>query len=279
MRGASGAALAVLLLLAGCGEKKKAAAVDFVAYGDCRHQPKVHRKVAAAMAASGGKLFLVTGDLCDAPDDEASWAEFRDIVKDVRAKGPYYCSLGDHDSGPKNLFMKEMGMTKPYFDKVEGDYHLFLLDSREKFRDKEQGDWLRKTAAASKSKHKFAIFHHPPFMIDADRGKEADAIRPNIHRVLVELKFCAAFCGHQHAFYSTKRDGVRYVVTAGGGAPLWKIDPSLGAPGDLARRFHHFVGLRDLGSRIEAHVIDEDGVEAEDLAFTLCEHAKGSPGD
>jgi len=279
MKGTSGAALACLLLVAGCGEKTKAAAVDFAAYGDCRHQPKVHRKVAAAMAASGARLFLVTGDLTDAPDEEASWGEFRDIVKDVRAKGPYYCSFGDHDSGPKGLFLKEMGMTRPYFDKVEGDYHLFILDSRERFRDKEQLDWLKKTAAASTSKHKFAIFHHPPFMIDADRGREADAIRPNIHPVLVALKFCAAFCGHQHAFYSTKRDGVRYVVTAGGGAPLWKITPSLGGPGDLARRVHHFVGLRDLGSRIEAHVIDEDGVEAEDLAFTLCEHAKGSPGD
>ncbi|HVR83901.1 MAG TPA: metallophosphoesterase [Planctomycetota bacterium] len=272
MRGASGAGLAVLLLLAGCGEKKRPAPVDFVAYGDCRHHPQIHRKLASAMAASGAKLFLVTGDLCDAPDDEEAWVEFRDIVKDVRARGPYYCSFGDHDAGPKGLFLKELGMTNPYFDKVEGDYHLFILDSRDKFRDAAQVEWLRKTAAASKSKHKFAIFHHPPFMIDADRGKEADAIRPNIHPVLVELKFCAVFCGHQHAFYSTKRNGLRYVVTAGGGAPLWKIDPSLGDPGDLARRFHHYVGLRDLGPKIEAHVIDEDGVEAGDLAFTLCEH-------
>jgi len=265
-------AAAALLLFSGCGEKKRAAPVDFAAYGDCRHRPEVHRRIAAALAASGAKLFLVTGDLCDAPDEEASWAEFRDIVREVRAKGPYYCSFGDHDAGPKGLFMKEMGMTEPYFDRVEGDHHLFVLDSRDKFRDQAQIEWLRRTAAASKSKHKFAIFHHPPFMIDRDRGKEADEIRPNIHPLLVELKFCAAFCGHQHAFYSTLRDGVRYVVTAGGGAPLWRLDPSLGQKGDLSRRFHHFVGFRVNGPRIDAHVIDEEGVEAEELAFTLCEH-------
>ncbi len=260
------------LLLSGCGEKKKAVPVDFAAYGDCRHQPKVHRKVAAAMASSGAKFFLVTGDLTDKPDEEAAWVEFRDIVKDVRSKGPYYCSFGDHDSGPKDLFMKEMGMTKPYFDKVEGEYHLFILDSRGKFADPGQVEWLKKTAAASTSTHKFAIFHHPPFMVDQDRGKEADAIRPAIHPLLVQLKFCAAFNGHQHAFYTTLRDGVRYVVTAGGGAPLWRIDPSLGQKADLARRFHHFVGFKVNGPKIAAHVVDEDGVEAEDLAFTLCEH-------
>lgn len=272
MRAGRALAVASLMVLAGCGEKKKAATVDFAAYGDCRHQPEIHRKVAKALAASGAKFFLVTGDLTDRPDEDEAWTEFRDVVKDLRARGPYYCSFGDHDSGPRDLFLKEMGRTKPYFDQVEGDCHVFVLDSRGKFSEPEQVEWLKKTAGASTSKHKFAVFHHPPFMIDRDRGKEADEIRPNIHPFLAQLKFCAAFCGHQHAFYSTARDGVRYVVTAGGGAPLWKIDPSLGQKGDLSRRFHHFVGLKRAGAKIEAHVIDEDGGEAEDLAFTLCEH-------
>ncbi len=119
-------------------------------------------------------------------------------------------------------------------------------------------------------------------MIDDKRGKEADDIRPRIHPLLVKLKFCAAFCGHQHSFYSTLRDGVRYVVTAGGGAPLWKIDPSLGQKGDLAKKFHHFVGFKVAGPKIEAHVYGEDGGEDEDLAFTLCEHPaapSGTPGE
>jgi hypothetical protein len=196
----------------------------------------------------------------------------RDILKGLRSRARYYCAVGDHDPGEKRYFEREMGESRMYYDVREGDIHLFILDSREKFTDAPQIEWLKKTAKASTAKHKFAVFHHPPFMIYGNRMKEADVIRPNIHPLLVELKFCAVFCGHQHAFYSTKRDGLRYVVTAGGGAPLRNIDIANGQPGDLARKFYHWVGLKFAGPRIEAHVYDEDGVEDEKLAFTLCEH-------
>ena len=88
----------------------------------------------------------------------------------------------------------------------------------------------------------------------------------------MKYKFCAAFCGYQHGFYSTLRDGVRYVVTAGGGAPLWKIDPALGQAGDLSRKFYHFCGFTVAGKKIEARVFEKDGSEATELRFTLCEH-------
>ncbi len=266
------AAALLLIALAGCGEKKKAAGVDFAAYGDARHEPRIHRQIVNSMNASGAKYVVVTGDLVDDAEVEAQWLEVRDILKDLRSRVGYYCAVGDHDPGSKNYFEREMGETRMYYDKREGDVHLFILDSRSKFTDAPQIEWLKKTANASTAKHKFAVFHHPPFMIYEKRMNEADAIRPNIHPLLVELKFCAAFCGHQHAFYSTKRDGLRYVVTAGGGAPLRNIDPKHGQPGDLARKFYHWVGLKFAGPRIDARVYNEHGEEAEDLAFVLCDH-------
>jgi acid phosphatase type 7 len=265
-------ACVLLAVLAGCGEKKTASGIDFAAYGDARHEPKVHRRIASSIAASGAKYVAVTGDLVDYAEDEAEWLEVRDILKDLRSRARYYCSFGDHDDGSKKYFEREMGENRPYYDVKEGDVHLFILDSRGKFADAPQLEWLKKTATASTAKHKFAVFHHPPFMIYEKRMAEADAIRPNIHPLLVQLKFCAAFCGHQHAFYSTKRDGLRYVVTAGGGAPLRNIDVKNGQPGDLARKFYHWVGLKFAGPRIDARVYDDDGVEDPSLAFTLCEH-------
>lgn len=267
-------AVLLLGLVAGCGARKRASALEFAAYGDCRTRTEIHRRLCREMVASGAKFTLVTGDLVETPENPKAWDEFREITRELRSK-PYDCAIGDHDGGTGELFLKELGQSRTYYDRKEGDVHIFVLDSRGKFAEREQLEWLEKTAGASTAKHKFAVFHHPPFMIDRDRGKEADVIRPNIHPLLVKLKFCAAFCGHQHAFYTTRRDGVRYVVTAGGGAHLWKIDPSLGQAGDLSRKFYHFVGFKISGPKIEGHVYDEDGVEDESLAFPLCEHAAG----
>jgi 3',5'-cyclic AMP phosphodiesterase CpdA len=266
--------LAVLALAAllGCAEDKPLPQFDIVAYGDCRHREQIHRRIAAAIVRTKPKAVLVTGDLVDRPNEEPLWAAFRDIVKDLRAQADYYSAPGDHDLHPSKLFEKEMGTEALYYDKRIGDVHVFILNSMGRFTDPEQLAWLEKTAAASDAPHRFAVFHHPPFMIDRDRGAEADELRPRIHGLLVKLRFCATFCGHQHAFYTTARDGVRYVVTGGGGAPLWTLDPSLGLPDDRSRRFHHFVGLHVEPKRVRARVIDERGVEAADLAFTVCEH-------
>jgi len=261
----------ILLTLTQCGEKVRAAGLDFAAYGDCRHNSAVHRRIANSIAASGARFTLVTGDLVETPNDPAAWAEFRDITKELKKK-PYDAAVGNHDPGEPEYFKKELGLDRLYYDRRDGDFHVFVLDSCGKFDDREQLDWLAKTASASTARHKVAVFHHPPFMIKASRVAEAEELRPKIHPLLVKLKFCAAFCGHQHAFYTTLRDGVRYVVTAGGGAPLYSIDASLGLKEDLSRKFFHFVGFKIAGTRIEGHVYDPDGVEDLSLAFKLCEH-------
>lgn len=264
--------VALLFAAAGCGEKKRAAVIDFAAYGDCRHNIKTHTRICASITAAAPKFVLVTGDMVDHADSPELWAGWREATKELRAKAKYYCAAGNHDLAEDNLFQKELGMDRLYYDRREGDIHIFILDSNEKFADPRQLEWLEKTAAASDARHKFAVFHHPPFMIDRDRGQEAKPIREAIHPILTKHRFCAAFCGHQHSFYTTVRDRVRYVITAGGGAPLWELDPSLGLPEDRWRKFHHFVGFQFAGARIIGHVYDTDGIEAEDLTFTLCKH-------
>lgn len=265
--------LVLAIWVAGCSkEPVPMPPFDFAAYGDCRHNEKVHREIASSLVRAHPKFVLVTGDVVDQPDREADWETFRDIARTLRAQSEYLCCVGDHDWEKVDTFLKEFKLEKWYGDRRIGDVHVFVLDSRKFFQDKDQVEWLEKTAAESTAVHKFAVFHHPAFMIDHKRGGDADRIRPQIHPLLVKYKFCAAFCGHQHGFYTTLRDGVRYVVTAGGGAPLWNVDPSLGQPGDLSRKFFHFVGFNVAGKKIDARVFEKDGSEAADLRFTLCDH-------
>jgi hypothetical protein len=246
--------------------------IDFGAYGDCRSGHDVHQAICDSLLAMKPKFVAISGDLVDWGNDESDWEIFRDVTKDLRAKTEYLPAPGNHDVSLEKKFEKEFKLEKPYYDRRLGDFHLFLLDSNDEFRDAPQIEWLEKTARASDAKHKFAVFHHSPFAIEGYGEFLTRAVRDRIHKRLVDLRFCAAFCGHHHHFYTTKRDGLRYVVTAGGGAVLYELDPQKAIAGDLFRKFHHFVGCVAGEKGIQAKVFEPDGREVPELAFPLCEH-------
>jgi 3',5'-cyclic AMP phosphodiesterase CpdA len=246
--------------------------MDFAAYGDCRSGHEVHRAICASIAEMKPKFVAVSGDLVDWGDDEGDWRIFRSITQELRSKTEYLPAPGNHDGSFAKIFEKEFGLEKSYYDRRMGDVHLFLLDSNESFSDAPQLQWLQEKAAASDAKHKIAVFHHAPFTVEPYGEFLTRMIRDRIHGLLVRLKFCAAFCGHHHAFYATRRDGLRYVVTAGGGAVLYEVDPGKAIPGDVFRKFHHFVGCTMTEKGISARVFEPDGREVPELAFTVCEH-------
>jgi len=246
--------------------------MDFAAYGDCRYNHPVHRGICDGIVKTGAKFVVVSGDLVDSGDSEEDWKSFREVTRELRSKAEYLPAAGNHDTSLHRSFEKEFKLEKMYYDRRIGDVHLFLLDSNDYFADKDQLQWFEEKAKASDAKHKIAAFHHPPWTLETWGDFEQIPVRQRLHPLLVKYKFCAAFCGHHHSFYATKRDGVRYVVTAGGGAPLYPINPDFAIKGDVYRRFHHFVGCSFGEKGISARVFDEQGREAPDLAFPLCEH-------
>lgn len=275
--GLAGVALAV----AGCGPSAPLPPVDLAVYGDCRQYVKIHRKICNQIAARSPKATIVAGDLVDHPTIPAEWQEFHDITKVLRDKAPLICAIGNHDVyqvelqgvAAGSVFVRELKLERTWYDRVVGDFHLFVLDSLTGFKEPEQLQWFEKAAAASTSRHKVAIFHHPPFHLDRRKAELTPAVQAAIHPLLVKMKFCAAFCGHEHAFYYTRRDGVPYVVTGGGGSSLSKQDVNLQIAGDLSRSFYHYVGVTVAGPRVEGRVYTPDGGEVPDLAFPLCHHA------
>jgi len=270
---------AAALALSGCAEKTPPAPVDLAVYGHCRQYAKIHRQIAASIATRNPKAVVVAGDLVNRPEDQKQWDLFKKITGIYSGKVPMLPLVGNHDVHPTDgnkAFLRETGLAKSWYDRQIGDFHFFVLDSINSFQDdREQLDWLQKTAEASTAKHKFAAFHHPPFIIDPKRLQEAPMVLKNLHPLLVKMKFCAGLCGHQHAFYYTRRDGIPYVVTGGGGSALGDLEPSLGIKGDLSRSFYHFVGLKVVGPKIEGHVYEPDGDEVAELAFPVCDHASG----
>jgi len=203
--------------------------------------------------------------------DTKSWERWREITKELRAKVPYWSCRGDHDLGPSGHFDRELGVDRPYFERERDGIHFFFLDSTTDFERGAQVKWLEERARVSQARHKIAVFHHPPYTIKEGREERAKRIFDLIHATLERLGFCAAFCGHDHHFFTTRRDRVRYVVTGGGGAPLYSLNPKLAKKRDRYLAFHHFVLCRSDANGITAKVYGPAGSYPE-IHFVVCRH-------
>ncbi len=245
----------------------------FVAYGDARHYNDVHVRICASIAKTDPKFVITTGDLAVDGNKPEDWTLWRETTRELRAKTPYYTVVGDHD-GDSGLYAKEFGFVdKPlHYEKTLEGIDFFFLNSKEEFEEKTQFKWLEERVAASRSQHRIAVFHVPPFVNDPPRFEQAERIKAIVHGILTRYKFCAAICSHTHAFYSTARDGVRYVITGGGGARLSRQAGGALQTGDVYRTFHHYVGFTVTDRAISARVIDDYGREDASLAFTACDH-------
>lgn len=241
----------------------------FALYGDAREGHDVHRSIIAGILASDAKFVVQTGDLAYLIDDDAELDAWRAVSRELRRRMPYYPAKGNHDVGVKGRFEREFGLDSPWYDRVEGPIHFFFLDSNR--IDEAQTAWLRRAAGASTAPHRIAVMHHPGFTLIPWRDLEAAATRARFHDLLRELGFLAVFCGHDHQFYTTVRDGLRYVVSGGGGAPLYEQDPTRAGAGDRFRVFHHYVLVFVEETRMTARVFGADGVEDPSLTVTVWE--------
>lgn len=249
---------------------------SFAVYGDSRYYPKIHARVCQVIQMTSPKYVIHTGDLVNEGDRDDEWQVYREVTRDLRAKMPLYIVKGNHDGGTKGHFEKELGRPKNYYEEVIGDIHYFFLDSADAKLPDEQLAWFESAAAASRTPHRVAVLHHPPFTMfeSAARNEEAVRVRARVHALFVKHRMCAVFAGHKHAFHLAVRDGVSYVTTGGGGSNRHKLDPSLAQKGDLWKEssYYHFVGVTVDGKRMTGQVVSQYGEVRPELFFTICEH-------
>jgi 3',5'-cyclic AMP phosphodiesterase CpdA len=266
--------LALVLVLAACLVCPAAfgQSYRFVVYGDTRTDPDVHRLAIAEVLKIHPEFVLQTGDLVADGSSGAQWKEFDGIVKALHDAGiPYYPARGNHDLG--NYYIKEV--REPY-DSGNGYYYAFtrhgsrfiILDSMDPDEydpSSAQYRWLEKELATAHAKadHFFVLFHESPFSV-GPHGPTPIA-QQYLHPLFVKYHPTAVFCGHDHLYYRTKRDGVSYIVTGGGGAPLYPAtNKRLAIKGDVYDVSHHVVeidvdgpNVAVIARRLDGSIIDQ----------------------
>ncbi len=172
---------------------------------------------------------------------------------------PFFNVLGNHELGGggmrKDYVKQRFGNTYGSFD--YGNSHFIILNTEEKGKEgtimDEQLEWLKKDLERNrKAKNIFVFMHRPMFsVIDPDllfRKSFKDKMnRDLLHSIFKEFNVKAVFAGHEHLYSETVKDGIRYIVTGGGGSPLYQSPRGGG--------FFHYIIVSVKGNDIKFDVI------------------------
>lgn len=206
-------------------------------YGDVRGGHAVHRQLVERMLGEGLDAVAVTGDMVLRGSDKADWQRFFAVTGELLAQLPYFVAVGNHDlgwDGASEARRDDVVFALPagppgrpagcyWYSRALSDVHLVFLDSNSYAR-REQETWLAQDLAAARARGVRAIlvFTHDGPYSRGNHGGNAIA-RERYVPILARYRVDWVFAGHDHLYQRGEIAGVRYVVTGGGGAPLYPV--------------------------------------------------------
>lgn len=228
-----------------------------VIYGDTRSQHGVHMKIANLIQAEKPDMILFTGDIAGNSRNPLHFLIYAVIENKLWKKAEYYHTRGNHEDKLYNytLFF-DLPNGKTYYSFNRSGMHFIVLDVIDggKPVDSEQLAWLKNDLEANKDKPIAVSLHLPLFT----SGKYEPYNAPYLLELFKQYKVLFVFSAHVHCYERSLADGVNYIVTAGGGAPLYPETRT--NPNKIIRvQKHNYCVLTRSGNQYTLTAKDIDG--------------------
>ncbi len=252
----------VLLLFILAGVSLGAAcAAGIVIYGDSRTNHDVHRSVIAAILKEKPMAVFHLGDLVDEGMRQEDWEAFRSVSAELRKSVPFYPVLGNHENNAAQYFeFFNLPNNERWYSVDIGDIHLCILDAYSSLvADSEQYRWLLSDLQQRKPQTRFTIIllHPPLFSVGRHLGGD-EQLRSALLPLLERFRVNAVFSGHDHNYQRFVYGGIAFVVSAGGGAPLYAQQGDNPYLKKFAAQYH-FCLLVKKGRSLFVRVLDSEG--------------------
>ena len=229
-----------------------------IVYGDTRNGHETHQKIVDAIITHDPLAVFHTGDLVNVGVSTGDWADFDRITKKLREQTKFYPALGNHELN-SDLYFKNFDLpgNERWYEVDFGEIYFIVLDSNTSLEvGSEQYSWLEEKLKARKPQELVAaVFHHPSFSSvghGSDTGLQKTIV-PLFEKYDVDI----VFNGHNHSYERSFKEPTYYIVTAGGGAPLYD-QSSTNIYSQKYFKVNHFCVLEVEDNKIQIEVLDQN---------------------
>ena len=246
-------------------EKNKT--VRFIAYGDTRgvwDNWQMARIVAQAIEEQQPYFVLHTGDFVKNGKNKSQWIDFLSISEFIH-NSTLYPVLGNHEYYGYPYFMYfSPSYNKLWYSFDNGPIHFVALDSVTGTVLKLlQLLWLIRDLRTNNQPFTIVFFHHPLY----SSGNHGSTLhlrwlwQPAFEYFNVDI----VFNGHDHDYERGQVNNVNYIVTGGGGAPLYNVGSSWWTI--YSEKTHHYCLITANQSQLTFQAIKPNGTIFDSFAI------------
>jgi len=260
----------------------------FLLYGDTRYNHPAHQGVVEEMKKYDADFILHTGDMVTHGSSLNEWDIFFFIIRPIAARIPLFPVIGNHEywkggSGIyKSIFFLPENSKNPTFDYYfdTGNARFIIMDNR--FIGKKKGEqkvWLEGVLKEARENKKFShvfVCLHQGIESSGPHGPDKRLEKHGYVELMKTYDVTLVFGGHDHIYERGVASGLRYMVSGGGGAPVYtKEKPTKNT--QLRASERHFVWFSVEDETVKFKVVRPDGSMIEACSLSKKGYACG-PG-
>lgn len=260
---------------------------EFCVYGDTRTQPDSHLAVVNRIVALDPYFTLHNGDVVENGLNQSQWAiYFATICSSATCaqRIPFYYAIGNHD-GESPLYYDYFYLphnnpdsSESYYSFDYGNAHFISLDTEIPYEPSSaQYQWLRTDLKNAYNKtFVFVFMHDHPYCAGGHNSNIS--LRNTLCPLFETYKVDLVLSGHSH-FYQRNGpiNGVTYVITGGGGAPLSTSAESSWT--QYSEKNHHCVHFTIWPDSLKFKMVRTDGTIGDSLVYRAQEKPTAICGD
>jgi len=246
----------------------QAETLSFVAFGDTRSDSAAHQSVVDRMAAYDFDLMIHSGDHVNNGGSTSDWRIFFNVEDTVLQNHHFLPAIGNHESPywPYDTLFA-LPDSEDYYSVNFGNTHYVILNTEIDLYGA-QRDWLIDDLEMASSDTSidwiFANLHRPPYS-SSNHGSQLD-VRNAWCSLFETYDVDIVFPGHDHCYERTVPiNGVVYIVTGGGGAPLYDVDSSTWTA--CSEKTYHFCLIDITAKKLFLRAIKPDGTVFDTLVI------------